>query len=83
MTSTARQSDGSRANGIDGLTRASLLIVPKPATSAAVIVGYYAAVTTFRLGLDPDNHSVPLVTSSLDLLGALSLILAIAILGVT
>ena len=53
------------------------------ATSAAVIVGYYAAVTTFRLGLDPDNHSVPLVTSSLDLLGALSLILAIAILGVT
>jgi mgtE-like transporter len=53
------------------------------ATSAAVIVGYYAAVTTFRLGLDPDNHSVPLVTSSLDLLGAFSLILAIAILGVT
>jgi mgtE-like transporter len=53
------------------------------ATSAAVIVGYYSAVTTHRLGLDPDNHSVPIVTSSLDLLGALSLILAIAILGVT
>jgi mgtE-like transporter len=52
-------------------------------TSAAVIVGFYAAVTSHRLGLDPDNHGVPLVTSSLDLLGALSLILAIAILGVT
>jgi mgtE-like transporter len=51
------------------------------ATSAAVIVGYYSAVATYRLGLDPDNHGVPLVTSSLDLLGALSLILAIVILG--
>jgi mgtE-like transporter len=53
------------------------------ATSAAVIVGYYSAVATYRLGLDPDNHGVPLVTSSLDLLGALSLILAIVILGLT
>ena len=37
----------------------------------------------FRFGLDPDNHGIPLVTSSLDLLGALSLILAIVILGLT
>jgi mgtE-like transporter len=53
------------------------------ATTAAVFVGYYAAVATHRLGLDPDNHGVPIVTSSLDLLGALSLILAIVILGIT
>lgn len=51
------------------------------ATTASVIVGFYAAVATFRFGLDPDNHGVPMVTSSLDLLGALSLILAIVILG--
>jgi mgtE-like transporter len=51
------------------------------ATTAAVIVGFYSAVATHRFGLDPDNHSIPLVTSSLDLLGALSLILAIVILG--
>jgi mgtE-like transporter len=38
-------------------------------------------VATHRFGLDPDNHAIPLVTSSLDLLGALSLILAIVILG--
>jgi mgtE-like transporter len=44
-------------------------------------VGYYAAVATFRLGLDPDNHGIPIVTSSLDLLGAFSLVLAIVILG--
>jgi mgtE-like transporter len=51
------------------------------ATTAAVVVGFYSAVATHRFGLDPDNHSIPLVTSSLDLLGALSLILAIVILG--
>jgi len=51
------------------------------ATTAAVAVGFYSAVATYRFGLDPDNHSIPLVTSSLDLLGALSLILAIVILG--
>jgi mgtE-like transporter len=51
------------------------------ATTCSVIVGFYAAVATFRFGLDPDNHGVPMVTSSLDLLGALSLILAIVILG--
>jgi mgtE-like transporter len=51
------------------------------ATSAAVVVGFYSAVATHTFGLDPDNHAIPLVTSSLDLLGALSLILAIVILG--
>ena len=45
------------------------------------VVGFYAAVATYRFGLDPDNHGIPIVTSSLDLLGALSLILAIVILG--
>ncbi|MCU1426749.1 MAG: hypothetical protein JWL83_749 [Actinomycetia bacterium] len=53
------------------------------ATTGAVIVGYYAAVATNRLGLDPDNHGIPIVTSSLDLLGTFSLILAIVILGLT
>jgi mgtE-like transporter len=53
------------------------------ATTAAVVVGYYGAVATYRLGLDPDNHGIPIVTSSLDFLGALSLILAIVILGLS
>jgi mgtE-like transporter len=53
------------------------------ATTAAVVVGYYGAVATYRLGLDPDNHGIPMVTSSLDFLGAVSLILAIVILGLS
>jgi mgtE-like transporter len=53
------------------------------ATTFAVVIGYYGAVATYRLGLDPDNHGIPIVTSSLDLLGALALILAIVALGLT
>jgi mgtE-like transporter len=53
------------------------------ATTCAVLVGYYAAVVTYRLGMDPDSHAIPIVTSSLDLLGAMSLILAIVALGIT
>jgi mgtE-like transporter len=51
------------------------------ATGFAVVVGYYAAVLTHRLGLDPDNYGIPIVTSTLDLFGAFSLILAIVLLG--
>jgi mgtE-like transporter len=53
------------------------------ATTAAVVVGYYGAVATYRLGLDPDNHGIPIVTSSLDFLGAVALILAIVLLGLS
>ena len=51
------------------------------ATTFAVLIGYYSALGAYRLGLDPDSHGIPIVTSSLDLLGALSLILALVLLG--
>ena len=53
------------------------------ATTFAVLVGFYGAVAAYRLGLDPDNHGIPIVTSSLDLLGAFALILVIVALGLT
>src|SRR5947208_2289333 len=53
------------------------------ATTFAVLVGFYGAVAAHRLGLDPDNHGIPIVTSSLDLLGAVALILVIVTLGLT
>jgi mgtE-like transporter len=53
------------------------------ATTCSVLVGFYGAVASYRLGLDPDNHAIPIVTSSLDLLGALALILAIVTFGLT
>jgi mgtE-like transporter len=52
------------------------------ATLMASVIGYYAAVVTFRFGFDPDNHTIPIVTSGMDLLGAICLVVALVIFGV-
>jgi mgtE-like transporter len=52
------------------------------ATTAAVVVAYSTAVASFRVGLDPDNVGIPMVTSSIDLVGSLSFVIAVAIVGV-
>jgi mgtE-like transporter len=52
-------------------------------TMVAIGVAYYGSIATYRLGLDPDNHGVPLLTSTMDLVGALSLVFALIVLGVS
>jgi mgtE-like transporter len=52
------------------------------ATAVAMLVAYYGSIAAFRLGLDPDNHGIPLLTSTLDLVGAISLILAVHVVGI-
>ncbi len=52
------------------------------AVTGAIAVAYAAAVVTFRRGLDPDNYGVPIITSSVDLVGTLSLVAALITLGV-
>lgn len=52
------------------------------ATVAGMVVAYYGSIVTYRLGLDPDNYGIPLLTSSMDLVGALALIFAIIIVGI-
>lgn len=44
------------------------------------LLGYYTAVFSYRLGYDPDNFGVPVVTSSIDLVGATALILVMGLL---
>jgi mgtE-like transporter len=51
------------------------------ATAIAVGIVYYGAIATYRLGLDPDTHGIPLITSSMDLVGAFALIFAIVLVG--
>jgi mgtE-like transporter len=51
------------------------------ATVIAVGIVYYGAIATYRLGLDPDTHGIPLITSSMDLVGAFALIFAIVLVG--
>ncbi len=50
------------------------------ATTVAIAISYFGTVSTYRMGLDPDNFGVPLLTASMDLVGALALIGAIALL---
>jgi mgtE-like transporter len=44
-------------------------------------VAYYAASATYRFGLDPDNHGIPIVTATMDFFGVLCLVAAIVLLG--
>ena len=52
------------------------------ATVLVVAVAYYGTLAAVRFGLDPDTYGIPIVTSSLDLVGAFTLILAVVIVGV-
>jgi len=52
------------------------------AVAFAVLIAYYGTMAAVRLGLDPDTYGVPMVTSSIDLVGAFALVLAIVALGI-
>jgi mgtE-like transporter len=51
-------------------------------TVLMVFVAYYTTMGAFRFGLDPDTYGIPMVTSTLDLVGAFTLILALVAVGV-
>ncbi|MYB03236.1 MAG: hypothetical protein F4Y13_03315 [Acidimicrobiaceae bacterium] len=52
------------------------------ATVLVVIVAYYGTLAAVRFGVDPDTYGIPMVTSSLDLVGAFTLIVAVVVVGV-
>lgn len=52
------------------------------ATVITILVSYYIAILTTRFGLDPDNHSVPIITSVMDLAGVLTFLFVLSVLGV-
>jgi mgtE-like transporter len=65
-----------------GLMVGIALVAGYLATLGAAVISYAAAVATFRFGLDPDNHGIAIVTSTMDLVGMLALVAAIAMFGV-
>ena len=48
-----------------------------------IVFGYYIAVVSFRFGLDPDNQSVPIITSVMDLAGVVAFLFVLSLFGVT
>lgn len=57
------------------------LLAGMMATILAIVVAYYAAVATYRLGMDPDNHGIPMITSSMDFIGVITLVIALIVFG--
>jgi mgtE-like transporter len=51
-------------------------------TPVTLVVGYYLAIGTFRFGLDPDDQSVPIITSVMDLAGVAVVLFVMTSLGV-
>jgi mgtE-like transporter len=49
--------------------------------TALNLISYYVAVLTFRLSLDPDDHSIPLTSSAIDSIGAIALMVFIVVFG--
>ncbi len=71
---------GEQSPGTGYLLGASLM-----AGAAAMVVvmaiAYYGTIAAVRTGIDPDTYGIPIVSSTVDLVGALTLILAITALG--
>jgi mgtE-like transporter len=58
------------------------LVAGLVATGIAIVFSYYIAILTSRRGLDPDNHSVPIITSVMDLVGVLTFLAVFSLFGV-
>jgi mgtE-like transporter len=73
---------GKDSPGTGYLVAASVL-----AGAAAMVVvmaiAYYGTIAAVRTGIDPDTYGIPLVSSTVDLVGALTLVVAIGVLGLT
>jgi mgtE-like transporter len=71
---------GEASPGLGQMVAVSL-IAGALAAVFVVIVAYYGTVAAYRTGVDPDTYGIPLVSSSVDFVGAFTLIIAIALLG--
>jgi mgtE-like transporter len=53
------------------------------AVGFVVAVAYYGTVAAYRANLDPDTYGIPVVSSTVDFVGSFTLIIAIALLGLS
>lgn len=51
-------------------------------TAVVTLVAYYGTLLAVRFGLDPDNHGIPIVTATIDVVGAVTLVGALILWGV-
>jgi mgtE-like transporter len=65
-----------------GLVVASTLLAGLIAMPVTIAVSYYLAIVSYRFGLDPDNQTVPIITSVMDLAGVATLLFVMSVSGV-
>jgi mgtE-like transporter len=73
---------GEASPGLGHLVGASLL-GGMAAMLVVLVIAYYGTIAAVRADIDPDTYGIPLVSSTVDLVGALTLIVAITALGLT
>jgi mgtE-like transporter len=73
---------GEASPGLGRLVAASLL-GGIAAMAVVLVIAYYGTIAAVRADIDPDTYGIPLVSSTVDLVGALTLIVAITTLGLT
>lgn len=73
---------GESSPGLGQLVGTSLL-GGGAAMLVVVAIAYYGTIAAVRADIDPDTYGIPLVSSTVDLVGALTLIVAITALGLT
>lgn len=73
---------GESSPGLGQLVGASLL-GGVAAMLVVLVIAYYGTIAAVRSDIDPDTYGIPLVSSTVDLVGALTLIVAITTLGLT
>jgi mgtE-like transporter len=73
---------GEESPGLAQLVGASLL-GGLAAMVVVLVIAYYGTIVAVRADIDPDTYGIPLVSSTVDLVGALTLIVAITALGLT
>jgi mgtE-like transporter len=73
---------GEASPGLVDLVAASVL-GGLAAMVVVLAIAYYGTIVAVRADIDPDTYGIPLVSSTVDLVGALTLIVAITTLGLT
>lgn len=65
-----------------GRVAAAALLAGLIVTPITIVVSYYLAIVTYRFGLDPDNQTVPIITSVMDLAGVACVLFVMSVSGV-
>ena len=65
-----------------GAVVAGSLVAGMIVTPVTIVISYYLAIVTYRFGLDPDNHTVPIITSVMDLAGVACVLFVMSVSGV-